>query len=340
MPGRTYSSPAGAYRYGFNGKEKDTENTWGDTSYDYGFRIYNPRYGRFLSVDPLTQSYPWYTPYQFAGNKPIWAIDLDGLEEKIVIKDRLGKIRTVTNKDDIFLTYLIHSSPSPNQYFESGWSEYVREDNKFVQSSNPPSYGLLTIEERRDGSTILNYDPSWRKPKTRFERGLSDVKKGGYHGFLLLKDFALSDDEESRIARKYVFGIVGAATGIGGIAEGGVALLLGVTDIGLAANDIFSATVDVTDGLNLDVDLIKSQLTRQLGPKAGEYFENGKIVIGVANLAGSTISLGKSVGSSLTFKDEATATEFLRLFGSSLYLSDDVAEKYNVRNKSSGSDKE
>jgi len=34
-----------------------------------------------LSVDPLTASYPWYTPYQFAGNKPIEAIDIDGLEE-------------------------------------------------------------------------------------------------------------------------------------------------------------------------------------------------------------------------------------------------------------------
>lgn len=36
---------------------------------------------RFLSIDPLTKTYPWYTPYQFAGNKPIWATDLDGLEE-------------------------------------------------------------------------------------------------------------------------------------------------------------------------------------------------------------------------------------------------------------------
>lgn len=34
-----------------------------------------------MSVDPLTSSYPWYTPYQFAGNKPIVAIDIDGLEE-------------------------------------------------------------------------------------------------------------------------------------------------------------------------------------------------------------------------------------------------------------------
>jgi hypothetical protein len=33
-----------------------------------------------LSVDPLTQSYPWLTPYQFASNRPIDGIDRDGLE--------------------------------------------------------------------------------------------------------------------------------------------------------------------------------------------------------------------------------------------------------------------
>lgn len=33
-----------------------------------------------LSVDPLTKSYPELTPYQFASNRPIEAIDLDGLE--------------------------------------------------------------------------------------------------------------------------------------------------------------------------------------------------------------------------------------------------------------------
>jgi len=31
----------------------------------------------------LMASYPFYTPYQFAGNKPIAAIDLDGLEEEL-----------------------------------------------------------------------------------------------------------------------------------------------------------------------------------------------------------------------------------------------------------------
>jgi hypothetical protein len=34
----------------------------------------------------LSPEYPWYTPYQFAGNTPIQAIDLDGLEEFIITK--------------------------------------------------------------------------------------------------------------------------------------------------------------------------------------------------------------------------------------------------------------
>jgi RHS repeat-associated protein len=70
----------GTYRYGFNGKEKDDEVSGNGNQYDYGFRIYNPRLGRFLSIDPLSPKYPMLTPYQFASNTPIWAIDMDGLE--------------------------------------------------------------------------------------------------------------------------------------------------------------------------------------------------------------------------------------------------------------------
>ncbi|MFN4312808.1 MAG: RHS repeat domain-containing protein [Chitinophagaceae bacterium] len=89
MPGRKYSAD-GAYRYGFNGKERDNEVKGDGAQYDYGFRIYDPRLGRFLSVDPLFKSYPWYTPYQFAGNKPITSVDLDGLEEAEGVEVTLG----------------------------------------------------------------------------------------------------------------------------------------------------------------------------------------------------------------------------------------------------------
>ena len=65
------------YRFGFNGKESDKE-TYGDGNiYDYGFRIYNPRLGKFLSVDPLNKFYPMLTPYQFTSNRPIDGVDLE-----------------------------------------------------------------------------------------------------------------------------------------------------------------------------------------------------------------------------------------------------------------------
>ena len=70
-----------SYRYGFNGKEKvDEEYGIEGTFYDYGFRVYDSRIAKFLSVDPLIKKFPELTPYQFAANTPIQAVDLDGLE--------------------------------------------------------------------------------------------------------------------------------------------------------------------------------------------------------------------------------------------------------------------
>jgi RHS repeat-associated protein len=77
MPGRKLS---GGYRYGFNGKENDNEVKGEGNQQDYGMRIYDPRLGKFLSTDPLAKKYPELTPYQFASNRPIDGIDMDGLE--------------------------------------------------------------------------------------------------------------------------------------------------------------------------------------------------------------------------------------------------------------------
>ncbi|MGN6402140.1 MAG: RHS repeat-associated core domain-containing protein [Flavisolibacter sp.] len=87
MPARTFSSPL--YRYGFNGKEKDDEAKGSGEQYDYGMRIYDPRMGRFLSIDPLFRSYPMLTPYQFVSNDPIESVDADGQERvdyRLVLK--------------------------------------------------------------------------------------------------------------------------------------------------------------------------------------------------------------------------------------------------------------
>ena len=76
----TWCGCVDVYRYGFNGKENDNEIKGEGNQQDYGMRIYDPRIAKFLSVDPITAKYPELTPYQFASNRPIDGIDLDGLE--------------------------------------------------------------------------------------------------------------------------------------------------------------------------------------------------------------------------------------------------------------------
>jgi RHS repeat-associated protein len=86
--GRYYTAGE-KYRYSFNGKEDDTESG----IQDYGMRMYDKSLGRFLSVDPITGQYPFYTPYQFASNTPISAVDVDGLESDIQfnVNEMLGR---------------------------------------------------------------------------------------------------------------------------------------------------------------------------------------------------------------------------------------------------------
>jgi hypothetical protein len=42
--------------------------------------MHDPRVGRFFAIDPLTSKYPWYSPYQFSGNRVIDMIELEGCE--------------------------------------------------------------------------------------------------------------------------------------------------------------------------------------------------------------------------------------------------------------------
>ena len=82
MTGRKFSSGSG-YRYGFNGKENDNEVKGEGGQQDYGMRIYDPRLGKFLSVDPIAKDFPWNSSYAFAENDVIRSIDLDGLEKVV-----------------------------------------------------------------------------------------------------------------------------------------------------------------------------------------------------------------------------------------------------------------
>ena len=68
------------------------------TGYRYGMRFYDSRLSRFLSVDPLSNSFPMLSCFQFGSNSPVANIDLDGLEAfyyLLIRKDGANSIKLV-----------------------------------------------------------------------------------------------------------------------------------------------------------------------------------------------------------------------------------------------------
>ena len=78
MEGRRYAG--GAYRYGFNGKERDDELKGRGNHYDLGARHYDPRVGRMLSLDPMAAKYPAQSPYAYGANNPAAILDYMGAD--------------------------------------------------------------------------------------------------------------------------------------------------------------------------------------------------------------------------------------------------------------------
>ena len=69
------------YRLGFQGQEHDDEWTGQSGSHlAFKYRILDARIGRFLSIDPLTAKYPFYSPYVFSGNRVVDAVEIEGAE--------------------------------------------------------------------------------------------------------------------------------------------------------------------------------------------------------------------------------------------------------------------
>jgi RHS repeat-associated protein len=174
MPGRKYAA-TGKYRYGFNGKENDNEVKGEGNQQDYGMRIYDPRLGRFLSVDPLVKKYPMLTPYQFASNRPIDGVDLDGLE---------------------YLTYTLvyltdGNGPAKLQSSYSVWHN-SKEHNAHGDLGKGVKYNIEIRDKK--SSSLLFSDTRFVSRQTQLLGGVFKTDYGNYMGPTSLYKFGGDDD--------------------------------------------------------------------------------------------------------------------------------------------------
>lgn len=89
MPGRVENMDA--YRFGLNGMEKDNEFKGTGNHYTTDFRQYDPRAGRWMSIDPVVKS--WESPYAAFANNPIFYTDPSGLDPVSWIKTLFQNIK-------------------------------------------------------------------------------------------------------------------------------------------------------------------------------------------------------------------------------------------------------
>jgi RHS repeat-associated protein len=164
--GRNYQGSD--YRYGFNGKENDPEVvSTGQGTQDYGFRLYNPALGKFLSVDPLTKEYPELTPYQFASNTPIQSIDLDGLES----------FHYTLQKDDKGATKLTLAGVNadfPYLWYETGGGHY--EKHSFIHVHyNDMTYNFMYVKHFEQFVSDPD-NPKWIEETTEYNHAVGEER--------------------------------------------------------------------------------------------------------------------------------------------------------------------
>ena len=115
MPGRNGTISGGEYRYAFNGMETDKEVSGQGNSYTTQFRQYDPRLGRWKSLDPLAGKYPSMSPFVAFNNNPIFFVDPLGLE---------GTNNGDAGGED--------NSGDPDKKTENGKTYYKSDDGRWV----------------------------------------------------------------------------------------------------------------------------------------------------------------------------------------------------------------
>ena len=155
VPNRNFQSPE--YRYGFQGQEKDDEVKGNGNSLNYKFRMHDPRIGRFFAVDPLTNKYPWNSPYAFSENRVIDAIELEGLEKVLVDeKNEPDKVLVEKNSGPTQLAEGVNEYARANNYQEITWQDIVNW-NKKTYVDNGVYTNMNDVND--DGYRYLNINP-------------------------------------------------------------------------------------------------------------------------------------------------------------------------------------
>lgn len=179
------------YVYAFNSQEKIDELSGEGNAYDFGARMYNPRLGRWLTIDSEYKRQPGWSSYKAMNNNPIVFADPDGNVEiiKVVITDeKTGSQVVLTYEEsDKLMT-------DGNKYMRKTIGSCYVNYNAFYDYET-----VITINVKPDGSTSKTINTNILK-----ENGVKltdDIWFSGYD------EGATIDPDDPEPGTEYAFGI-------------------------------------------------------------------------------------------------------------------------------------
>ena len=147
----------------------------------FKYRNYNYAIGRFMSVDPLTEKYPYNSTYAFQENKMGLGRELDGLE--LVYTDSNG---------------VEHAGPFNPDNVPDDWQEVEQDSNELNSEPLPPveitykpktfdgNLNLLHSQSSDQGESFnfVHADGSVYVNQTNNVTGNVDILNGSYHNYM------------------------------------------------------------------------------------------------------------------------------------------------------------
>ncbi len=151
--------------------EKDNELKGNGNSYDFGARIYDPRLGRWMTLDPEARLYPDLSDYSFVANSPLMFIDPTGKIIKLASnlnsqeKERLqAALKLVEKKTPELYNYLnqLRYHAGNKTFVSPGDEGYDEAFDVVIEIGIENLDGVERDKERRNNpssTTIVLSDP-------------------------------------------------------------------------------------------------------------------------------------------------------------------------------------